>query len=1303
MKRLWIYPPRCGKATLVVLWFAALIFSGAKCLALANVTAGNAENPGTETMYLSGTDKDHRVPWQFFCTDGARSGQWTTIDVPSCWELEGFGHYNYGHDRPPYDEQGIYRTTFSLPSRWEHRRVFIVFEGVMTDAEVLINGELAGPIHQGAFYRFKYDISDIVRRQGENSLEVTVSKESSNQSINEAERRADYWIFGGIYRPVYLEAQPSVFIDHVAIDARHTGELHADVLVNGAKGLQYTVDVAILDEEGQQVGKSQQVGLRADSAQLALSVRSPKTWTSETPWLYTACFNLYLDGHKVHSVKQKFGFRTIEFREQDGFYVNGVKIKFKGVDRHTFWPESGRTISKALAVEDVNLIKEMNMNAVRMSHYPPDSYFLDACDSLGLYVIDELTGWQSAYDSISACRLVREMIERDVNHPSIVIWANGNEGGFPKAARPWYKRLDIQQRQVVEPWSRYDGTDTHHYPRFGPAKERATRGDVVYMPTESLHGLHDGGHGAGLEDYWEMIRTTPTAAGQFLWDFADEGVVRHDLNDSIDVFKDKAPDGILGPHHEKEGSFFTIREVWSPIHVEAPQFDTFDGTLTISNRYHFTNLRDCRFSASLINYPLPMDATQRQVQLLNVASPDVAPWTENAQLKIDLPADWRTSDVLTLTATDPHGRELYTWTWPIAKPAQFTARLLPEHLKPLKGKRAKAAIEAAESILHPRFVGIDTANATMRWTALSDGWLRLDYSFVLDGDYDIAGITFDYDEADVTGASLLADGPYRVWKNRMKGVSYGLHQKAYNNTITGQSWDYPEFKGYYAHFTAMQLHGHNRQLTLLSPTEGIFLHLFTPERPQYMSKNVDPTFPEGQLSLLLCIPAIGTKFSRAEDEGPQGTKAHFDHYKVEATAYLKLDQTAADNAMSDSRPLFLVHPELSASQNTAYRTPTRELTPPPAGKHPFHISHYGRHGSRYMIEQHQYDEPFNILSEAADSSRLTSAGQRALMIVGRMRQEAEGRLGELTPLGAQQHREIARRMGERFPEVFVGEESWVDARSTIVVRCILSMENELLGLQSLFPHLRISHDASQHDMAFMNIHDRALQAKRRPEAVRREQEDFNRRHEYHAHLMQTLFNDSGYVARRVNQPQLNYLLFRLASNLQNCESRHDMTLYDLFSDEEIYGNWSMQNASWFIDHGFYSKNGAMQPTSQRALLRRIIADADSCIALPASGAMLRFGHDSTVMPLVCLMGLNGFGKMQDSLEELDARGWRNYEAIPMAANIQLVFYRSSPADEDVMVKVLLNEEEATLPFDSPTAPYYLWRELRQKLLQACET
>jgi beta-galactosidase/beta-glucuronidase len=171
----------------------------------------------SEILYLSGTDKDNTVQWDFLCTHGMNSGVWSKINVPSNWELQGFGSYLYGNVNREQDEKGIYRYEFSVPQGWEKKLINIVFEGSMTDTEVKINGKIAGPVHQGGFYRFKYDITELLDLENPNLLEVTVSKESSDESVNRAERIADYWVFGGIYRPVYLEALPVRHIDRVAM------------------------------------------------------------------------------------------------------------------------------------------------------------------------------------------------------------------------------------------------------------------------------------------------------------------------------------------------------------------------------------------------------------------------------------------------------------------------------------------------------------------------------------------------------------------------------------------------------------------------------------------------------------------------------------------------------------------------------------------------------------------------------------------------------------------------------------------------------------------------------------------------------------------------------------------------------------------------------------------------------------------------------------------------------------------------------------------------------------------------------
>ena len=374
----------------------AFIFCLAICLAWTTCFAQQKE-----VRYLSGTDNEHTVNWEFFCTGGRNSGKWTTIAVPSHWEQQGFGTYNYGRDYKTYgknfrfaDEQGLYRHKFTVPASWKNKRVYIVFEGSMTDTEVKINGQSAGPKHRGAFYRFKYEITSKLKFGQANLLEATVSKMSDDESVNNAERLADYWIFGGIFRPVYLEAVPQQFIDHVSIDAKADGSFRMNVFnVNTRKS--GSLSAEIIDAKGRIVASTSSPC--SDSVTLlSTKVNAPSLWTAETPHLYRVRVSLKEGGRTVYQLTERFGFRTIEVRKQDGIYLNGVKIKMKGVNRHVWWPETGRCISPVIDFADVRLIKEMNMNAVRCSHYPPDKSFLEACDSLGLYVLDELAGWQKA-------------------------------------------------------------------------------------------------------------------------------------------------------------------------------------------------------------------------------------------------------------------------------------------------------------------------------------------------------------------------------------------------------------------------------------------------------------------------------------------------------------------------------------------------------------------------------------------------------------------------------------------------------------------------------------------------------------------------------------------------------------------------------------------------------------------------------------------------------------------------------------------------------------------------------------------
>ncbi len=533
-----------------------------------------------QVIYLSGKGYQNTKTWDFFCTEGRNSGYWTKIEVPSCWEQQGFGNYEYGRNNvsfgPKYkyaSEKGMYKYTFQAPASWKGKIVNIVFEGSMTDTEVRINGKSAGEIHQGSFYRFMYDISDKLVFGEANTLEVTVSKLSADESVNRAERYGDYWNFGGIYRPVFLEAFPREHISRVAINAKADGKYYIDVFPRNIEGKR-RITVEIFDAEGKWVSSSSYPDILKMMKDSVLTIEGrvtePKLWTSETPYLYTVKYTLESDKKKLYEATEKFGFRTIEVKHGDGIYLNGTKIKMKGINRHSFWPESGRTLNYELCLKDVQLIKEMNMNAVRCSHYPPDVDFLNICDSLGLYVLDEIAGWQRWYDTPVGKKIVRETVIRDVNHPSVLFWDNGNEGGTNKELDKEFLIYDPSQRDVLHahhrPGNHFNGIDCNHYENYASV-QNILQDSLIYMTTEFLHCQDDGGGGSGLYDYWELMWNSEKSAGGFLWAMVDEGLARTDMNGYIDTDGVNAPDGVMGPHREKEGSFFAIREIFSPVHI----------------------------------------------------------------------------------------------------------------------------------------------------------------------------------------------------------------------------------------------------------------------------------------------------------------------------------------------------------------------------------------------------------------------------------------------------------------------------------------------------------------------------------------------------------------------------------------------------------------------------------------------------------------------------------------------------------------------------------------------------------------
>lgn len=638
-----------------------------------------AQAPHAERIYLSGRGTDDAVMWDFRCSAGQNSGAWRKIAVPCNWELQGFGDYTYGRwytvkGAAPSTEEGIYRRSFDAPAAWRGRRVKIVFDGAMTDTEVFVNGKPAGEVHRGGFYRFGYDITDLLRFGRRNLLEVRVAKHSADKSVNAAERKADWWLYGGIYRPVWLETVPEVHMSRWLFDASHDGRLRAAVELSGAaEGHALRLSLRALADDAPiatTAGETSAIcPIENAETLLESSWASVRPWTPEEPNLYVARLEL-LDpaGCTIQQRDTRVGFRTVEFVEQDGIYLNGRRIVMKGINRHSFSVGGGRATSAALSRQDAELIRAMNMNAVR-SHYPPDEHFLDMCDSLGLLYIDELAGWHDAYNTPTGTKLLREMVERDANHPCIVLWSNGNEGGWNRKLDTLFAHHDrLQRRHVIHPWADFDGIDTHHYPAYLTGVGRFTNGYKVFLPTEFMHAMYDQGGGAGLRDFWDRWSASPFFAGGFIWAFCDEAPARSDRGGALDSDGSNAPDGVVGPRREKEGSFYAIRAQWSPLRIEPFHITgRFDGTFRVTNEYLFTDLSQCRMTYAVRTCPSPLrgaDTAGRVVAAGEVALPDAAPG-ETRLARIALPADFRAGDVLELEAFGPDGRSICEWSFPI--------------------------------------------------------------------------------------------------------------------------------------------------------------------------------------------------------------------------------------------------------------------------------------------------------------------------------------------------------------------------------------------------------------------------------------------------------------------------------------------------------------------------------------------------------------------------------------------------------------------------------------------------------------
>jgi len=898
--------------------------------ALAFALPALGANSETWVMPLSGMGIAGEAPvyWDFKLDRGRGAGneKWSRILVPSCWEQQGFGTYYYGtqgRGKPDDDpvipkETGTYRRSFEVPATWTGREIHIVFEAAMTDTAVTINGQSAGPVHQGGFYRFSYDITKLVR-PGRNDVEVAVSKESANKSVNHAERRGDYWTFGGIYRPVWLEARPALNIAWTAIDARADGSFYARAHLNRAAP-SATLSAQIFDAAGKPVGEAFRANnSHGDTIIIQGTVKNPALWTAETPNLYSVKFSL-ADNGAEHVVTDRFGFRTFEVRPRDGVYLNGQKIVLKGINRHSFNAKTGRTLTREQNYADVRLIRGANMNAVRMSHYPPDPAFLDAADEIGLYVLDELAGWQGFYDTPTGARLIGQIVRRDVNHPSILFWDNGNEGGWNRENDGEFDRWDPQRRPVLHPWAIHSGINTDHYENYD-STVRLSAGPDIFMPTEFLHGLYDGGIGAGLRDYWDVMGRSPTVAGGFFWAFADEGIERTDRGGRIDNMGNSAPDGIVGAHHEKEGSYFAVKEIWSPVELHELRFADGRLKMQVENRYDFTNLERCSLTWRMVRLPpatsraTPVVLAEGGARMPAIAARERKPW----ELPLGL-STLAAGEILEVAVRDPQDQEL--WKWVVRGGTQALATGEAPRIEQ-RGQTVSAgpyslAFDPATGMLsqlsargrvipltgphlaawrrQPKSRRFDDVAGTLMLRKLElapaagvlaraeyDGALRevswqiqgddlvVRYRIAFEGAADILGVSFGFPEDKVLAKRWAGAGPYRIWNNRQAGTEFGLHEANYSRSTPGVSYEYPEFEGFFGTWDWVELKTRTANVVIRNGSQVPFFGLYQPtpgEQPVL-------ELPKLGWSFLHAIPSIGTKFALADVLGPQSQPTTF--------------------------------------------------------------------------------------------------------------------------------------------------------------------------------------------------------------------------------------------------------------------------------------------------------------------------------------------------------------------------------------------------------------------------------------------
>lgn len=389
--------------------------------------------------------------------------------------------------------------------------------------------------------------------------------------------------------------------------------------------------------------------------------------------------------------------------------------------------------------------------------------------------------------------------------------------------------------------------------------------------------------------------------------------------------------------------------------------------------------------------------------------------------------------------------------------------------------------------------------------------------------------------------------------------------------------------------------------------------------------------------------------------------------------------------------------EISADLNKAggvylaYPTVETKQTPAPKGYKPFYVSHYGRHGSRYLLSDRDYQWIIQLMEKAETVNGLTPLGHDVLKRLNMVWEEAQGRAGDLTPLGVRQHQGIAERMSKNFPEVFRGKRH-VSARSTVVYRCAMSMVAFGDRLKQLNPQLDMSYEMSEKYMSYLNYHSARSNAfthgKKGPWV-----EEYRKFEEAQVHpdrLVSTLFSNADFIRCEVNPSELMWGLYWIAVDMQDMET--PVSFFDLFTAKEMFDLWQCVNYRFYMGNANPLASNGIVMANAKSLVENILESADAAIKDRSIAATLRFGHDGNVIPLLALLQIENFDVAVAGPAEV-YKHWCDFKATPMASNVQIVFFENKAGD--ILVKFMHNEKEVHVPVKTDQWPFYHWNDVKE--------